>query len=281
MALKGIESTKAALRATKLVYWRIFENARTKGAGSFIATSNFDDADLTQDESYRDLSEALDRLGGGRYVLMGYKKNTTHGGAQFESEFEVIPDYNRSTSTISGTSEFYVEGIGKITPENFLDAVDKKIKDQLQKQQEEKELADLKAKIKQLESDAKENDGTINKGLLAIGTVLYPMVSKSPHFKEVFSMVSGVMKQANNAAAPVANALGSTTTPAASAAAEHVEGDTCEIGGTKVQQDELFKTLDELGTDNPEVLQHLKILAGLKKNNPAMYNEAVEMAQNL
>lgn len=282
MALKGIESTKAALQATKLVYWRIFENARTKGLGSFLATANFDDPSLTQEESYKEFSSALDRLGNARYVLLAYKKNSTQGGAQFESEFEVFPDYSRPAS-ISGAQSFFVDGIGQVTPENFMDAVEKKISDKLTKQAEEKRLADLEAEVKRLKEEAKESDSVINKGLLAIGTVLYPMLSKSPHFKDVVSMVSGVMKQVPAGPQVLGSPALSTseTVVAATAAAEHIEGDTCEIGGIAVPQDELFSTLDALGSNNPEVLKHLKILADLKKNNPVMYNQAVEMAESL
>lgn len=279
MALKGIESTKAALRATRLVYWRIFEDSRTKTAGSFLASANFEDPDLTETQSYEDLSAALDRLTSGRYILLAYKTNTSKGGAAFESAFEISPDY-RSSSIGSVTPEFIMEGIGKVTPENFEAAIEKKMKMMLDKQAEEKRLADLQAENERLKKELKENDGTINKGLLAIGAVLYPMMSKTPAFKEVFSMVSGVMKQLPSDVRP--QELGTTAAPAAATpAAEHIEGDTCEIGGIAVAQDELFATLDELGSNNPDVLQHLKVLAGLKKNNPDMYNQAVEMAKDL
>jgi len=156
--------------------------------------------------------------------------------------------------------------------------------DKLAKEKEDQELRD---KVKRLEAEVKENDGAVNRGLMAVGTVLYGQLSKTPAFKEMIGVISDVTKAANGSSqqAPATH-LGGHNQPAAATEPKelpenHVEGDTAEIGGVKVNQDELFTTLDELGKDNPDVLQHLKILAKLKKDNPAMYSQAVEMAETL
>lgn len=285
MAVEGKENIIESLRAAKLVYWKIFEDVAKKGTGSFVATADFENPNLGEKQSYDELKSALNRLTRGRYIMTAYKTNTTKGGSAYDSYIET--EGNGSVAGIGSTSaaEFYLEGIGKVTGENFEEAINKKIEMHQAKLQREKEDRELRDRVKQLEAEAKEADSAINKGLMAIGTVLYTQVNKSPAFAEVVSLVSGIAKAANGspaAAAQPAQHLGAAQ-PAENKElpANHVEGDEAEIGGVKVNQDELLKTLDELGTNNPDVLDHLKILAKLKKDNPAMYTQAVDMASTL
>lgn len=280
MAILGKQNIIDSLRAAKLVYWRLFENQVKKTAGSFVATADFEKTNLGEEESYNELRSTLNRLTQGKYVLLAYKRPETKGGSAFDSEIE-IEGTGGFSSAISGpgAAEFVMEGIGKITPENFEQAIETKMSMLLKKQQEEKDLSDLKAEVVRLKKEADENETGFKRGLLSIGAVLYPVVSKSPAFKEVIGMVSGIVKQIPQEGNT--ERLGSTAAPAAALPENHIEGDNMEIGGTMVNQEDMLNTLDDLGKDNPDVLQHLQILANLKKNNPAMYNEAVEMAKTL
>ncbi len=286
MAVEGKFQVIENLRAAKLVYWRIFESAGQKGSGAFLATADFENPDLLEKDSYADLQSALNRLSRGRYIMTAYRTNSTKGGAAYDTSIELEGSGNSTAiSGVNDAASFYLDGIGKVTSENFEEAIDKKLSMKIAAMDKEKEDKALRDRVKQLEAEAKENDGAVNRGLMAVGTVLYGQLSKTPQFKEMIGIVADVTKAAATGGAQQAATHLGTTTDALETASHlpdnHVEGDTAEIGGIKVNQDELFGTLDDLGKDNPEVLQHLKILAKLKKDNPAMYNQAVEMAGSL
>jgi hypothetical protein len=284
MAVEGKFQVIENLRAAKLVYWRIFESTGQKSSGAFLATADFENPDLLEKDSYADLQSALNRLSRGRYIMTAYRTNSTKGGAAYDTSIEL--EGTGSSSAISGINDpatFYLEGIGKVTPENFEEAIDKKLSIKLALMDKEKEYRALRDRVKQLEAEAKDNEGMVNRGLMAVGTVLYGQLSKTPQFKEMIGMVADVTKAAATGSnQQQAQFLGGPNEQdKAPLPDNHVEGDSAEIGGVKVNQDELFGTLDELGKDNPDVLDHLKILANLKKNNPAMYAEAVDMAKAL
>lgn len=82
-------------------------------------------------------------------------------------------------------------------------------------------------------------------------------------------MMGQAMKSSNDEPKPETPAVGSLPE-------NHIEGDTCEIGGTAVQQDRLFSALDKLGTNNPDVLAHLEKLAELKQNDPDMFQAGID-----
>lgn len=282
MAIYLRNNVVSMVRASKCPYWKIYENDQKKTAGNFVASADFEVADLGINAATDDLQIKLGHLSQGRYILTSYEKNDgKRKGLDSWIELEALAGANQP-SAISGVNtpaEFFMEGIGKVNAENFEDAIEKKMAGMLEKQRKIDEEIALRAEVALLRREARENESGFNKGLMSIGAVLYPHVSKTPGFKDLVAVVGTAVAQSNTAningtAAPAAAEPGAEELPA-----NHVEGDLCEIGGVHVEQARLFGALDKLGANNPEVLKHLELLANLKENDQSMYDMAVSFAE--
>ena len=273
------------VRASKCPYWKIYENEGKKTAGNFVVSADFDVADLGINAACDDLQAKLANLSQGRYILTAYEEN---GGKRkgIDTWIELEPLSNHATQGIGSTGHpapptFYIEGIGKVTPDNFEAAIEQKFALMLAKQKKEEEEKALRVRVVELERELRSQDTAVNRGLMSIGTVAYAHMSKTPAFKEMMSTVGSVM--AGAAAGETAGIQGIDDAQLASTPTlpdNHVEGDTAEIGGVRVSQDRLFAALDKLGTNNPEVLKHIELLAGLKENDPGTYEMAVSFAES-
>lgn len=268
MALYGKDNIIEHVRAMELVYWRIFQSANDKNAGNYIATADFNKENLGQEEALSTLRQTLNRLTSGNYLLSVYQRpGMSKGGVNTFIEIE----NNSMSSAISGVNNtpavFHLEGIGAVTADNFEEAVEKKMEKMMAAQKAKDDMAALKAENALLKKEKLENEGGINRGLMAVGSVLYSTMSKSPAGKEFIGMAKDLFFQANAA------------NRTAAAGGEPVE-DAEVIGAVGSKEERLIAAMEKLQVDNPELLEQIEMMAELKQKDPDTFNQAIEGLKN-
>lgn len=281
MAIYKRSNVVEMVRAAKCPYWKIFESDQKKTAGNYVCSADWDVADLGINAACEDLVSKLNALSQGRYVLTAYEKNDGKRKG-LDSWIELEPLMGASPiagigSTGQIDNKVYIEGIGNVSPDNIGEAIEKKFAIMQEKLRGEAELAALKLEVKTLRAEASQNDAGFNKSLISIGSLLYPIMSKTPAFKEVVGIVGDITKAARSEGASmgVGSTADETPTPE-----NHVEGDMMEIGGTQVNQDRMLAALDKLGANNPDVLLHIETLANTKVNDPDTYQAGLDFLKN-
>lgn len=262
MAILGKNNIIEMARSHKAPYWRLYESEHKRTSGNYIATADFESLNLGVENSLEILRKALDTLTPGRYIFVAYKDNNTKKGG-IDSYIEVESNgQNAAVSGIGSAAEFYMEGIGKVTADNFEEAIEKKMEkmqEKLRKEQEDKMLRD---EVATLRKQVSENEAGINKGLMTIGTIAYGMMSETPKGKEFIGMARQALFATNKITAapgdqPRAEALGST-------------GEN-----TDINDERMIGALERLAKDNPDILGQLEKLADLKENDPGTFEMAV------
>jgi hypothetical protein len=273
MAIYKRNNVVEMVRGSNCPYWKIFEDASKKTAGNYVASADFDVADLGINASCDALQVKLAMLSQGRYILTAYEKNDGKRKG-LDSAIELEPAFDSPIAgigAVAADTKIYIEGIGNVTPENIGEAMERKFQIMLDKQKEDNRVTALQNRVKELETEARENSSALNRGVMSIGTVLYTAVSKTPAFKEVMGVVGDITKMAKTEPAPVIG-----TTEVTDTTNNHVDGDMMEIGGTHVNQDRMLAALDKLGANNPHVLDHIESLAALKQNDPDSYQAGLD-----
>lgn len=269
MAIQGKNNVIEMARSYNAPYWKIYESAQKRITGNFVAISDFDNANLALETSLDKLRSDLNRLTPGQYIFVAFKNNSSTKG-MMDTIIEIEDNHgNVAISGISATPEFYLEGIGKVTPENFEVAIEqkmKKMREQEKREDEEKRLRDENAELKK---QITENEAGFNKGVMTIGTIAYGMMSQTPQGKEFIGMAKQAMFTANKAVP------GIVTTPATDA-----EQPAEEISGTN-EENRLEHAVTKLSNGNPDWLKQLEKLADLKEKDPATFEMAVGSLDSL
>lgn len=270
MAIYGKDNIIEHARAMGLVYWRIYQSQTDKNAGNFVASADFDKENLGQEESLTTLRRSLDRLTGGSYLLSVYTKpGISKGGVNTNIELE--GNGLNAISGINNTSAvFHLEGIGAVTPDNFEEAVEKKMQKMLDAQKEKEERELLRKENVELKKQLRENEGGVNRGLMAVGSVLYATVSKSPAGAEFIGMVKNVFLQAHTA-----NRQQPADSPGPG------DDKPGEIGAVNNQEERLIAAVEKLSTDNPEFLQQIEMMARLKEKDPDTFNQGIDALKTI
>ncbi len=261
MALYGKDNIIEHVRAMGLVYWRIYQTQNDKNAGNYVASADFDKENLGQEEALQTLRQTLTRLTSGNYLLSVYTKpGVSKGGINTNIEIE----NNGSSSAISGVNTtpavFHLEGIGAVTADNFEEAVEKKMQKMLDAQKAKDDLAALKAENALLKRERTENEGGVNRGLMAVGSVLYASVSKSPAGAEFIGMVKNMFLQAN----------------AGNRAATETDDTPGEvISGTGNNEERLIAAVEKLSAGNPDFLEQMELMAKVKENDSDTFYQGI------
>lgn len=265
----------AHVTAMGLPYWKVYYNQANKEAGNCIGSSNFAVPNLGMSDSMSDLQRLLDRLTPGAYLLTAYEKpDGRKGGVNTPIEIEANPLLG-GTPGIGGfgrenPSDVYVEGIGMVPVSDISSAIDKKIAAAFEKEKKDKEWADLQEENKRLKAELAENGSGINRGLMAIGSVLYGHMAKTPAGKEFIGMVGNVLAQANG------KATGAAITPASAQTTDVAE----QMPATS-NEERIIAAIGVLSEDNPNVVEHLELLAKLKQTDKDQYDQGVDIIGTL
>lgn len=274
MAIVGKHNVLELVRMQKAMYWRVYENNNKRSSGNFIDSADFSDSSADLDTSVENLRRCLDKLSTGTYVLVAFtSKDKSKGGIDTLIEIEGL---SRNMAGIGSTGtaapEFYVEGIGKVTGENFESAIEKKFELMEAKLKKERELSDLKAENERLKKEQRLNETGYNKGVMTIGSVLYGVMSQTTQGKEFIGMASkamfGLKKQSSS----------TTTEDIIDEDSEEYIAGKAAVNGTDDTTDNderMIKALEKLSRNNPEILTQLEKLADLKDKDPEMFQSAV------
>ena len=270
MAYQGKHNVLELIRTQKTPYWRLYENNNKRSSGNYIDTADFSDASLDVEISRENLRRSLDSLTTGTYVLTAYStRDKTKGGIDTLIEIEGRSASAPAISGIGAAPEFYMEGIGKVTPENFESVIEAKFKTMQKKLQDEQELLNLKAKVVALEKQVEENESGFNKGVMSIGAVVYDYVKSTPSGKEFIGLAAKAMFGAKQLAASSDSipGVGSIDTPSG-------------LGGGS-DEDRVTNALERLSQNNPEFITQLEKLAKLKETDPGTFEVAVGSLESL
>jgi hypothetical protein len=273
-AVIGIENALYFARRSGVKYWKIYSANNNQGATIDQCSK---DADISLDQSLDELRTALHKLTPSTYKINIFRTFTSDenkdNATKVVASFIVDINYGQPQhqQPVAGIGGFSLEGIGLVTPENFEEALTKKMTSFHEKQKAADELTSLKAQLAEYKKNERETEYGFKKGILSIGTVLHPIVSKLPAYKEVMQTISGVMGAANNEALPV------TPLPSSALYAN-------DISGTEESNQDQLSIEDSMriiAHGNPNVAKELAALAKLKQQNPSMYTEGVEMVTNM
>lgn len=270
----GKSNIIAHVTAMGLPYWKVYYNQASKEAGNCIGSSNFAIPNLGMSDSMSDLHRLLDRLTPGAYLLTAYEKpDGRKGGVNTPIEIEANPLLSGAPG-IGGFGrenppDVYVEGIGMVPVSDISTAIDKKIAAAFEKEKKDKEWADLQEENKRLKSELAENGNGINRGLMAIGSVLYGHMAQTPAGKEFIGMIGNVLAQANGKAKP-------GTVPAQVPGADGT--DQMPAGSN---EERIITAIGVLSEDNPNVVEHLELLAKLKQTDKDQYDQGVDIIGTL
>lgn len=271
MAVYGKENIIEVVRMQKAPYWRLMETIEKRNAGNYIATANFDNPELGLEDSLGHLRKALNVLTPGRYILTAFlKPDAKKSGV--DTWIEVETGSAQRDASISGTSsaEFYLEGIGKVTPENFGSAIEQKFKKMKEEEAEKLRIRNLEEENRRLKAEAREYESGLNRGILSIGSVVWNVMRGTPAGKEVIGMFND-LKKMNTEPKPASTVHRQDAAKDQYEAAEVVDE---SISGMAEKQME--EALETLAKDNPELISQLQMLAKLKTENPDMFNDAVD-----
>lgn len=257
------------LRINKTPYWRLYESSNKRTSGNFIDTADFTDADLDVSLSVENLRKALERLSTGTYILTAYtSKDKSKGGIDTVIEVEGSHSHSSHVAAIGAvTNDFVVEGIGRVTAENFESVLEAKFKAMQEQARKEQELASLKAEVTNLKKQVEENETGFNKGVMGIGSVLYDIVKSTPSGKEFIGMAAKALFGAKAPSAP-ATQLAGTDSPSGAGAGEDDEN-------------RVTNALERLASNNPDFIGQLEKLAHLKETDPGTFEVAVSSLDGL
>ena len=269
MAIKGKYNVIELARSHNAPYWKIYESEHKRGNGNFVAIAEYENPALSIENSMDKLGRDLDRLTPGRYVFVAFKNNTQQKG-MVDTFIEI--EGGNSVSAISGTGttpQFFIAGFGTVTPDNFEEAIETKMKAVREEERKLEEQARLKAENAELKRQLAENEAGFNKGVMTIGTIAYGMMSQTPQGKEFI----GLAKQAMFATNKIIPGAIETTAPEST-------GEDSAISGTS-DDERLVNAVETLGRDNPAWLSQLEKLAALKQKDPATFEMAVGSLDSL
>ena len=258
MAIVGKHNVIELLKIQKTPYWRLYENNNKRTSGNFIDSADFTDATLDVAISAEQLRRTLDMLSTGVYVLTAYtSKDKSKGGIDTLIEIEGRSGGSPSAISGMGSPEFYMEGIGRVTSDNFEQAIDAKIE---KVRQEDKKAADdaaIRKEIAELKKQLSDNESGFQRGVISIGSVLYDVMKDTESGKKVMGLASKVYMATKDT-----NAVANTNT------------DVNAVGGLS-EQDRADSALERLATNNPDFVGQLEKLANLKETDPSTFEMAV------
>ncbi len=261
MAIVGKHNVIELLRIQKTPYWRLYENNNKRTSGNFIDSADFTDATLDVAISAEQLRRSLDMLSTGVYVLTAYtSKDKSKGG--IDTLIEIEGRSGGASSAISGIGtapEFYMDGIGRVTSDNFEAAIDAKIEKVRQEDKKAAEDAAIRRELSELKKQISENESGFQKGIISIGSVLFDVMKDTESGKKVMGLASKVYMATKDTSA----VAGTNSTPLAS-------GDE----GSN-EEDRVTAALEKLGKNNPDFVGQLEKLANLKETDPSTFEMAV------
>ncbi len=272
MAIVGKHNVLELVRMQKTPYWKLFETANKRTSSNYIDQADFSQPDVDLDVSIENLRRCLDRLSSGSYLLVSYAtRDKTKGGIDTMIEIEGIGRGMSAIGAVGSPGEFYADGIGKVTAENFGEVIEakfKKMQDDLKRDQEQ---ARLKAENVELKRALREKESGFNKGIMSIGAVAYGWMKDTPAGKEFIGMAKKAMFGMK--AAGDANTTEDTEA--------EVMNDHPGVGSTEDAEDAIVGTLERLSKDNPDLVKQLKKLADLKDKDPDTFKMAVDSLDDM
>jgi len=268
MAIYKIHNIVESVRAARCPFWKVYRSVVDRSAGNYICSADFDNPELGIEASCEHLRNMLKMQTPGRYVLAAYKRNTDNKGglgADIEIEYE---DNNIKIAAIGNTEPAvkYIDGIGAVTLDNIDEVIDKKIKLNAAKQAEEARIKAMEAENARLKDELRENETGLNKGIMAIGSIVWGKVRGTPLGQEVIGMFSQIKKATAEQESKVVNMH------------EHTNTDTVDasISGTEDAPPEMINALTDLSNNNPDLVNQLVMLAKVKKEQPDLFKDAIE-----
>ncbi|MES2773382.1 MAG: hypothetical protein V4722_04320 [Bacteroidota bacterium] len=264
-SIVGKENVLWAVRYHDLPYWKIFDSENKKAAGNVAFKVSDQDAQSIE-LSTQSLSRAMDMLGPGRYLFTAMKSNAQDKRGGIDTSIELGVPSGKPNDAIAGIggagAGFFMEGIGQITPDNFEEAIEKKIKKVQEEAARVQELKNLQEELKAMKAEKTANDSSFRNGVMAIGTIAWPVLKKSPVVSELMGSIGGLVKMIDNAG-------GETTVDT-----------NAEISGVD-EQARAEKALEKLADNNPDFAKELEMLAKLKETNPDMYAQGLDFIKGM
>jgi hypothetical protein len=257
MAIVGKYNVLELIRIQKTPYWRLYENNHKRTSGNFIDSADFSDATLDVAISAEQLRRSLDMLSTGIYVLVAYNsKDKTKGGIDTLIEIEGRGGNGAAISGINAAPEFYMEGIGRVTSDNFEAAIDAKIEKVRKEEKKEAEEKAIRLEVIALKKQVAENESGFQKGIMGIGSVVYDIVKNTESGKEFIGLASKAFLGNRNANISTIESVAGTSS----------EGN---------EEDRVTTAMERLAKDNPDFIGQLEKLANLKESDPATFEMAV------
>jgi len=140
-----------------------------------VSTTNDDNKkvfDSIEDETYearkRRFREVMQLCTGGRFVIKA-KSNKTAGRGMFTEEF--------ANNTASGSAPA-VAGVQPVVSGITADEVKRQIEDAIDRDRQARELADLKAQLKEAKAELKESDSAVSRILLRAEPIIGMIMNK-------------------------------------------------------------------------------------------------------
>lgn len=273
MAVYGKDNIIEVVRMQKAPYWRIIETIEKRNAGNYVATANFENPELGLESSLSDLRRVLNLLTPGRYILTSFYKNDVKKSG-VDTWIEVESGSAMKDASISGTgaAEFYLEGIGKVTPENFESAIEAKFKKMKEEEAEKLRIKNLQDENTRLKAELREHNNGIDRGMISIGSVVWQVMRGTEAGKEVIGMFNELKKMNSHGTKPQPQ---KQDAPKSSYEEAEVVDESIS-GNSSVAEKQMEEALETLAKDNPELISQLQMMAKLKTENPDMFNDAVE-----
>ncbi len=272
MALLGKDNIIEHVRSIGFVYWKVYQDATKKTAGNFVGTADFANENLGLEASLVALRQLLDRMTPGQYILTAYPKpKDTRSG--IDTTIEISG--SSSSSAISGVAApaaFAIAGFGEVTADNFEQAMEYKMKKLHEQQEKEKEFERIKKENADLKKQLKESESGFQRGIISIGSVLYGTISKTDAGKDLIGMVKDVMK-ANRSSAAAAGTTEITDT--------NMIGSTGEEHQPTNDEERLINAVGRLSKDNPDFLEQIELMAKVKEEDPATFQEGVDALRTI
>lgn len=280
MAIYGSHNIVESLRAAKTPYWKLYRSSQDRAAGNYICAADFDNPDLGVEQSCEDLRSMLQKQTPGRYVLTAYKSaKDTKGGLGADIEVE-----NNGHNTAAGSSAIsgissenkaaFVEGIGMVTLDNIGEVIEKKIKLEAERKAAEQRIKDIEAENARLKAEARDYDTGLNKGIMAIGAIVWGKIRNTPTGKEVIGMFSEVKKIANGQPSTATGQPSPDNGHPSSASDQRLSDTDAAISGEAPP--EMINALEVLAENNDDLVNQLVMLARVKKENPEVFADAIE-----
>ena len=265
MAITGKNNIVEMARNLNAPYWKIYESEHKRSSGNFVAIADFENPNLALETSMDKLRNDLNRLTPGRYVFVTTKTNNPTSKNMMDTTVEIEGGSIAAIGAVGAAAEFYMEGIGKVTADNFESAMESKIKKMQDEHERVAEEKRLKSENEDLKKQIAEHEVGFNKGVMTIGTIAYGMMSNTPAGKEFIGMAKQAMFAANKMVP------GEVTATA--------DNNEAAVSGT--EDDRLATAIEKLGSNNPAWLNQLEKLAALKEKDPSTFEMAVGSLDSL